>query len=290
MRCALYLFVGLWCTAAAAAEPWSRVERELAFESVALGGPLRFALLCPLEPAATSAGYPVVYLLHGLGGNHADWLEGGRIEATYDRLRREDAIPPLFVVMPDGGDGWYVNSAAIGGPGDYGRAVGTELVGHVDATLPTEASRTARAVVGLSMGGYGALRLAFTHSDRFAAAASLSGAILPNFDPERTPSTEEIWFLKDAFGVPFDPARFNALNLFGLIPKAEPAPPAVFLTSGDDDELGFHRGTMRLFIDLEAAGVPVELRITDGGHDWALWAEQIEPALRFFADVFATGR
>ena len=265
------------------------VRGRLSFESEALGGPLHYSLYLPPgydEDAARR--YPVVYLLHGLGGRDSDWVRMGRIRATADRLIESGAIPPLIVVMPDGGNGWYVDSAAVGGPGDYGTAIGRDLIAHVDLTYRTVAGRRGRAIAGLSMGGFGALRLAFAQPERFAAAASLSGAVFrPVRSAEEAPAEGRIFH--GAFGTPFDPARFNRASLFDRIDDvaALADPPGLYLAVGDDDGFGLWRSTVELFLALRDAGVPAELRVTDGDHVWPLWADQIEGALHFLAGHLA---
>lgn len=262
------------------------LRRERA-DSPALGRSLAYALYLPDGYATGERRYPLLLLLHGLGGSDADWPGAGDIAATLDRLIAEGAVPPLIVVMPDGGDGWYVDSADIGGPGNFESAIADDLLAHVDAAYRTTGDRAGRLVAGLSMGGYGALRLAFFHPDRFAAAASLSGAVFPDLAASTEVSEGQVGMFRGAFGTPFDVARFNRENPFGRIPAlaAMDRPPALFLTVGDDDGFGLYRGSLLLFLALKDAGVPVELRVTDGDHAWSLWRREIETALRFFAGV-----
>ena len=261
-----------------------RVRESLSFESSTLGRSMAYSLYLPPgydEDEATR--YPVVYMLHGLGGNERDWLLGAGIDDAADRMIGDGTLPPIILVMPDGGDSWYVDSADIGGPGDYETAITEDLIAHVDATYRTLPVREGRAVGGLSMGGYGAVRLAFVRPDLFAAAASLSGAVFPDMAAPEDVSETQIALFRGVYGTPLDIDRFNDANVFGQIGSLAAAgtPPPVLLTVGDDDDFELDRGAHALFVALRDAGLPVELRVTDGGHVWPLWAQEVERALVF---------
>ena len=136
------------------------------------------------------------------------------------------------------------------------------------------------------MGGWGAVRLAMRRPDLFAAAASLSGTLLPDAWAA-TPEWAR-WF-SGAFGAPVDPARFHAASPFTMIASFAAAPerPALYLASGDDDELNLAEATLLFYLALHRAGIPAELRITDGGHDWGVWARELDPMLRFVGAALA---
>jgi diacylglycerol O-acyltransferase / trehalose O-mycolyltransferase len=127
-----------------------------------------------LLPAAYAAHpdrrYPVLYLLHGRDGTFRDWTAHGGAE-------RATARTPLIVVMPDGGRG----AGYTDGSGSHAARWETyhagRLVRWVDARFRTIAARRARAIAGLSMGGYGALSYAGRHPETYGAAASFSGAL-----------------------------------------------------------------------------------------------------------------
>ncbi|HUS31449.1 MAG TPA: alpha/beta hydrolase family protein [Kofleriaceae bacterium] len=165
------------------------------FQSAALGVEKDYIIYLPAGYDASTKRYPVFYYLHGLGGNETNWTNTGELAQSADKLGLE-----AIVVMPDGDDGFYADSAA---PIDYDTCMkdGTglflpgmqnrqhtcvkqrkyetyiikDLVGEIDAKYRTVASREGRAIAGLSMGGFGALQLGMRHPDLFAAAASHSG-------------------------------------------------------------------------------------------------------------------
>ncbi len=279
----LVLLVALASTAAA-----GEVRRGLAAPSPALGRSIPYALYLPDGYAASGESYPVLYLLHGHGGTELDWLVGGGLTSTMDRLVNEGAVPPMLVVMPGFGDGWYVDNSDPGGLGALATAFLDDLLPEIDRSLRTDARPSRRAVAGLSMGGWGAIRFAMLRPDLFAAAASLSGALVTEAQAV-TPSWAG-WF-SGAFGQPFDLARFRAAAPQALLAAfaAAPVRPVLFLACGDQDELGLTESNLLFFLELARVGVPAELRIGDGGHDWSVWRRDLVPALRFVAAGMAVG-
>lgn len=265
----------------------AELRESLTLESPALGREMKYALYLP-GTEATAKPLPVLYLLHGLGGNERDWQSLGRIEDMADRLIAEKAVPPLAIVMPDGGNSWYVNSAAHG---RYEDAILEDLVPGVETRHSIGGRAAIRAVAGLSMGGYGALRLAFRNPSKFAMTGSLSAAIFPDLARREDVTEQQIGFFKGAFGTPFEVAAFNRENFFSDIPALAAAKtrPAIFITVGDDDGFGLYEGNIALYLALKRARVPVEFRVTDGNHTWRLWREEIEHVLRYYGQVLRTG-
>jgi len=286
---------------------------ETTIQSAALGRPLAVAIYRPDDPPPRS-GWPVLYLLHGLNGSYRDWPSQGGIQETLDQLIAARRIRPMVVVMPDAGNSWYVDSAAIGGPGNFETAILDDLPRAIEQDLPVRRQRGGRAIAGLSMGGFGALRLAFKWPDRYCAVASLSGAIWQNMpldglgdatvhatggdyfrrvDPativsgiDRPPGAGHFG---GVFGKPFDAQRFNAANVFTLLAEqlhAGARLPAIYLTVGDHDSHNLWRGSIALYETLMADGVNVDFRITGGDHAWSLWRKSIEDALVFVDSKF----
>ncbi|MGI2033336.1 alpha/beta hydrolase [Rhizobium panacihumi] len=284
---------------------------DASFHSNALNDKLAVNVYMP-DGQAPQGGWPVLYLLHGHDGDQNSWRDLGDIKATLDRLIAEKTIRPLVVVMPGVSNSWYVNSAAVGGPGDYEIAITADLRHRIENTMTVRKDREGRSIAGLSMGGFGALHLAYSHEDLYGAVASLSGAIwqnVPASDLDKTPA--DLRLIQDsaffhqvdrttltsgivlpstgdhfsgAFGTPFDARLFNEKNIFTLVAQniAEQADlPATFVTCGDDDGFFLWRGAVALHETLQAGGRKSELRITDGDHVWSLWKLTIVDALRF---------
>jgi enterochelin esterase family protein len=274
------------------------VRAGLGFRSEALAATLPYSLYLPDAYAAEpTRRFPVIYLLHGYGAGDREWIELGRAAETLDRLIASGEAPPMIAVMPYGTKSWYVDSAALGGPGDYETAIVRDLPEHIESAYRARTDREGRAIAGLSMGGYGALRLAFFHPARYIAAASLSGALydgvgIPDVGkPVAEAAAEaEQWYF-GAYGRPFDPRIYLARSPFSQVAMlgGMERPPSVLIACGDDDYFKFYEGAAAMFTALRNAGLPAELRIEDGGHDWPLWARQFPEVLRFFAKAFEPG-
>lgn len=267
--------VATLCTGAAQG---GEVTFGLQAPSGALGRTIPYTMYRPsAEPALR---LPVLYLFHGAGGTERDWVEMGRAKETLDRLIEAGRIKPLLVVMPMAGDSWYVDNPDPGGAGPVAQALSQDLAGSIEQAYPALRCREARALGGLSMGGYGALLYAMDNPDRYVAAFSLSGAVFrPMRDDVSVAPPARVF--RGAFGEPFDRNRFNTANLFARIPGyAGRAPrPAFFLAVGTDDFPRLREGNLAFHAALAAAGVDVPLRTDPGEHDWTLWASQLEPAL-----------
>ncbi|MDU8945677.1 alpha/beta hydrolase [Ovoidimarina sediminis] len=287
------LAAALWFAAASAVAA-GEVHVDRKAPSPALGTDLPYSIYLPSgQPAGTR--FPVVYLLHGFGAGQREWLKGGRLEETLDRMIGAGEIAPLIAVMPDAGKSWYVDSARFNGPGDYETAITRDLVAEIDARYPTLAGPAHRGIAGISMGGHGALRLAFAHPQVFSAVAALSPGIWrpggmseatgPAVDP---PEMQEKWFPRTT-GETFDIGMFNRQSPFahvGDLAEME-HPPAILLAVGDDDYWKLHDGTVELYIELRRAGLRPELRVDNGGHDWKYWRRVSPDALSFLAGRIA---
>tara|TARA_E500000318_G_scaffold65042_2_gene60076 strand:+ start:2658 stop:3545 length:888 start_codon:yes stop_codon:yes gene_type:complete len=271
--------------------PYAAELREsLSLESPALDRELKYSLFLPDLPHSSPARtpLPVLYLLHGLGGHEQDWQKLGRITETASRLIENGDIPPMAIVMPDGANSWYVNSAKHG---RYEDAFLDDLIPETERRHDIGGDRSRRAIAGLSMGGYGALRLTFRTPSRFVMTAALSAAIFPDLASPADVSRQQIGFFKGAFGEPFDVAAFNRQNFFSDIPalKTTSKRPAIWITVGDDDGFRLYEGNTALYLALKQAGIPVEFRVTDGNHTWRLWRAEIENVLRYYGRVLTDG-
>jgi S-formylglutathione hydrolase FrmB len=222
-------------------------------------------------PEATSGPFPVLYLLHGLSDDYTAWTRQTSIE-------RYAAACPAIVVMPDGGRG-YSTDAQDGEA--YETALTRDLIPFIDRTFRTDARRAGRAIGGLSMGGYGALKLALGHPDLFCAATSHSCSRALTWTHE--PTSRERKFTQ-VFGL--DP-RGGPSDLFTVAEGVDRRLlPALRLDCGAEDDL--LSGNRRFHRHLEQLGIAHEYAEYPGGHTWAYWDQRIQEALRFHQRAFAS--
>jgi S-formylglutathione hydrolase FrmB len=276
---------------------------EIAVPSAALGRPLSVSIYRPDGPPP-SDGWPVLYLLHGLNGSYRDWPALGGIQATLDRLIAARRIRPLVVVMPDAGNSWYVNSSAVGGPGDFQTAILDDLPRAIEQDLPARHDRGARAIAGLSMGGFGAFSYAARHPDLFAIAASFSGAIDTN-DPQPAGQPDEsildggvpdstwgpyqtqqvIWRAHDPWDLA---ANLRGLDLMMLTGNGLPGGPYPWEPATGAIEYDIHQQNVDMNARLDALGIPHYYDDYGAGdHSWPYWQRDLSQVLPMIIADFA---
>jgi S-formylglutathione hydrolase FrmB len=293
-----------------------RDDRDVAVRvsTAALQHPVDVRILLPTEYEAAenqARRYPVLYLFHGTSGRASDWIIAGNAAAT-------TAGVPLIVVMPDcgfngDGGGWFANwyNGGAGGPPMWETFHIEQLVPWIDANLRTIATRSGRAVAGLSQGGFGSLSYAARHPDLFTSAAAFSGGCEIDRDPEAIDIATSIiqgttilsGFDKDAIFGPratqeinwqaHDPATL-VTNLRGMdielwtgngeVGPLEVGPPDAVASA--IELITF--GATRLFHGhLDEARIPHAYNYYGGGtHIWAYWARDLEEYMAPLMDRF----
>ena len=238
---------------------------ELHYFSKSLGKQTAANVILP-ESDTYEPPFPVFYLLHGLSDDHTIWQRRTSIERYVQNL-------PLIVVMPDGGRGFYCDAEQGFA---YETAIAQDLITFIDRMFPTKAERAGRCIGGLSMGGYGAIKLALSHPELFCSANSHSGALFVGHraQPGNTPLSVELQRIVGAA-----PAG-GKNDLYTLADKVDPARlPALRIDCGTEDLLiednrSFHAYLVRQNREHEYQEFP-------GGHDWSYWDEHVRQALSF---------
>lgn len=252
------------------AAPPPHTVRDARFHSAALGREVPYRVLLPAGYDASARRYPVLYLLHGLDGDAANWT-------TRTALARHAAGRDLIIVTPEGANSWYVNwhDGANERWEDYLTA---DLVREIDARFRTEPRREARYIAGLSMGGYGAIRLGLRHPHLYAIAASFSGAFqAARLDTYGWTDGLRAEFAR-AFGPPGGPHRAaNDLHAIARTVTAEGLPLLYFDCGTDDPFLPANRELAAILHD---RAIPYQYREVPGAHNWPYWDRQIVELLR----------
>lgn len=267
----LAMAAAAFATPAAAGE----LKRESS-PSAALGRDMPFTVYVPDDYATSSRRYPVLYLLHGAGGDENAWAERGHIKEKADKLIASGSIPPALIVMPGCPRCWWVDGAEDKAE----TAFWSELVPTIGRRYRTIEQREGRFVAGLSAGGYGAIRYALRYPERIAAIAAFSPAIYADTPPAASAARSQPPFL-DATGT-FSQAAWNAQNYPRLLDAyfSQPTRVPMYLVSGDSDSFGIVFETVAFFKRMfEKQPLLTELRIVDGDHNWSVWANAIDDAM-----------
>jgi enterochelin esterase-like enzyme len=276
---------------ASGASAGQAVSEGLKFPSKVLGRDVAYAVYLPPDYASSARRYPVVYLLHGYTDDESGWVQFGEIGEAADRAIADREIPPMIIVMPDGGVAWYMNDAA--GQVRWEDMFVQELIPRIDATYRTRPAREFRGIAGLSMGGWGTLVNLYRHPDLFAAGAAFSAAVWQ--DDEVAGMKQENW--DKMFGPLFGatgtagPARLtphfrkhNPLDLARTLPEDTLKKVRLYIDCGDDDFL--IKGNCALHAALIDRKIPHEFRVRDGGHTWSYWRTGIVEGLKFIGQSF----
>lgn len=214
--------------------------------------------------------YPVLYMLHGAGGNYTEWTDSFLPEQA-DRMMAAHEIPPMIIVMPDDGGQTYWANWSEGGPrwGDY---LTEDVVATIDQRYRTLPNAASRAIGGLSMGGLGALNLAFQHPDEFGVVGSHSPSVRIEPDPalwflsgQTFWDNNPIWLVQHRTGL-------DSLN--------------IWLDAGSEDV--WLPNIEAVHEALVEQGLHAEWHLFPGPHEAEYWIEHVPDYLRFYGGALKT--
>lgn len=220
-----------------------------------------------MESTANEGKHPTLYLLHGLSDDHTIWMRRTSIERYVSELG-------LAVVMPAVNRSFYTDMAS-GYP--YWTFISEELPRIARSFFPLSSERSHNFVAGLSMGGYGALKIALTHPERYAAVASLSGAV----DAEAYARTVNVQEMERIFGS-LDLMKGSGNDLFHLTRKlaaSETVPPKIFQCCGTEDFL--YQDNIRFKELCESLPFDYTYEEEPGSHSWGYWDMKIQKVLQW---------
>jgi S-formylglutathione hydrolase FrmB len=249
---------------------------------------VHYCVMLPPGYDAATAGrsprhYPVLYFLHGLGDNEQTLFKGGGWDLIED-LRQKGQISDFLVVAPDG----RVR---------YSDFFIREFMPYIESRYSIRRERSARAISGVSMGGYGALRFAFAYPELFSSVSAQSAALIleplqqNGASPMPTPLSG---LLGAVFGNPIDLAHWNQNSPFVLAKRnralIRSTKLSIYFNCGQDDEFAFDQGAKELHRQLQAEGIPHEYHLYPGNHGAAYFLVHLGEALMFHSRVFAPGK
>ena len=242
---ALLVVIGIF-PALEHASAQTRTARTVRIDSKALGGQAVFAVLLPVDYDTSTARYPVLYLLHGGTQNHTAFPSRGWF--TRDASERR-----MIVVMPSLQPLFFTSRGNSPAPAE--EFLGRELPAYIDSQYRTVSDRRARAIAGISMGGYGATLLGLKRPDVFGAVGAISAALSTGARPG---------------------------NLAELVEMLSPeTAPYFYIACGVADPV--ITASRDLAAQLRARQIRSELQEVPGDHSWAVW----DPQVRAFFDVLA---
>lgn len=286
----LLIFMSLIGITAFAQYPRGTVKESLTLDSKILGKKVNYTIYLPFDYETSDRYYPVTYLLHGLSDTDMAWVQFGEANLIADEGAAKREIPPMILVMPDGGVSFYINN--------YDNSVRyedffiREFIPYIEKTYRIRAEKRYRGIAGLSMGGFGTLNFAFKYPEMFAACVAFSPALFSEESIMET--TREEWesMERPVYGPykegearltdhyrhnnPFDVTTTKGKNAYNNL--------RIMIDCGDDDFLA--NDNCRLHIHLNKLGIKHEFRMRNGAHNWTYWREGLPEGLKFIGQSF----
>ena len=287
---ALGLFV-LAVTTAASAQ--SRIDCG-ALKSQILHRPVRYCVYLPsgYDPGTAQhppRRYPVLYLLHGLGDNEQTLFNSGGW-TLLDDLRNQHKMGDFLIAVPEGRRSFYVNSA--NGSERYSDFLLQEFLPRIERKYRIRPEWRSRAVGGISMGGYGALRLAFAQPELFSAVSAQSAALITKTPQQLNAAASTgsplLGVLGPVFGKPIEVAHWNANSPFLLAKRntAELRRLAIYFNCGQEDNYGFEKGNAELDRELSEEHIKHEYHAYPGDHSITYFLSHFAEVMEFHSKAF----
>ena len=252
---------------------------------------------CVYLPAGYDAGgtmhppqsYPVLYFLHGLGDNEQTLFNSGGW-TLLDDLRQRHKIGEFLIAAPEGGRTFYINSAD--GLVRYSDFFLQEFIPLIETKYRISKGRKNRAISGISMGGYGALRFAFAHPEMFSAVSAQSAALMTESPQELDTAARSGApmgkLLATVFGSPIDAAHWKENSPFVLANRNQIAlrHMAIYFNCGQDDNYGFEKGAAALDEQLKKEKVEHEYHPYPGDHSFSYFMDHFAEVMEFHSRAF----
>jgi S-formylglutathione hydrolase FrmB len=233
--------------------------------------------------------YPVLYFFHGLGDNERALFNSGGW-TLFDDLRKKHRMGDFLIVSPEAGRTFYINTAD--GSVRYSDFFLEEFIPLIEGKYRIAKGRENRGVSGISMGGFGALRIAFAHPEAFSAVSAQSAALFtapPQELDTAVRSGDALGkLLGDVFGNPIDVQHWNDNNPFALARKNQAGLHglAIYFNCGEEDNYGFEKGAAALHSQLKKEGIKHEYHLYPGDHSPDYFLEHFPEVMEFHTRAF----
>ena len=288
----LFFSVLLLCLSLFTVAQYTRgtVKESLTIDSKILGKQVKYTIYLPFDYETSNRYYPVTYLLHGYSDNDMGWMQYGEANLIADECIAKMQIPPMIIVMPDGGVSFYINN--FDNSVRYEDFFMQEFMPYIEKTYRIRAEKRFRGIAGLSMGGFGTLNFALKYPDKFAVCVAFSAAIFSEESMLATNEKDWGWIMASLYGPyregtarltdhyrknnPFDVSKAKGKDAYNNL--------RIMLDCGDDDFLT--NDNCRLHVHFNNLGIKHEFRMRDGAHTWTYWRTGLPDALKFIGDSF----
>ncbi len=265
-----------------------------AMSSHILKHPVHYCVYIPASYDASASKrapqrYPILYFLHGLGDNEQTLFNSGGW-TLLDDLRRQHKVGEFLIAAPEGGRTFYINSAD--GRVRYSDFFLQEFIPLIESKYRIAKGRANRGITGVSMGGYGALRFAFSHPEMFSSVSAQSAALITESPQELDVGIRSGMqlgkLLATIFGDPIDVRNWKDNNPFLLAQKNRAAlrNVRIYFNCGQDDNYGFEKGAAALDEELKKEAVKHDYRPYPGDHSLTYFLSHFEEVMEFESQAF----
>jgi S-formylglutathione hydrolase FrmB len=233
--------------------------------------------------------YPILYFLHGLGDNEQTLFNSGGW-TLLDDLRNQHKMGDFLIVAPEGRRSFYINSAD--GSVRYSDFFLQEFMPQIEGKYHFRGGRASRAISGISMGGYGALRFAFAHPELFSAVSAQSAVLITESPQQLNAASQSgaplLSVLGPVFGKPIDVLHWNENNPLLLAKKDAVAlqKQVIYFNCGQNDNYGFEKGAAALHEELLKEHVKHEYHPYPGDHSITYFLSHFEEVMEFHSRAF----
>ena len=243
-------------------------------------------ILPPSYDAQPSRRFPLLYFFHGLGDNEQMFYHSGAWNLVEDE-REKGQLKEFLIATPAAGASFYINSRD--GKNRYEDFLLEEFFPFIEHHYRVHPGRSYRAIAGISMGGYGALHLAFRHPQLFSAVSAHSAALiekLPVFLSGAPATSPRARLFGSVFGLPPGPAFWERNSPITLARTANLSGLKIYFDCGDQDDYGFDTGAVILDKILTSRHIAHEFHLYPGGHNWPYFAAHLPASLAFHSRAF----